>query len=199
MVLDWGFQVFECVALRCADGLGVGFKVGGRNYWGDLAEGTLGISKSCHPEFKRKRRERGRLWRLFYNGVPQFAPLYESYLLPGANVSIRFRSYRLSDRILNELAPMGCCMVVSLEEHAFGSGPGWSPLQRDKGLGMQSILWGEAFINRGCDSKKIWHLRYSRIWDFLEARPYFSTEQLSSCGFPASTVIWNLVALSRPH
>lgn len=59
------------------------------------------------------------MWTLFFlgNGVPQFASLYEPHLLPGANA--RFQAQESANRILSELAPMGCRMLVSLEERVF--------------------------------------------------------------------------------
>lgn len=63
----------------------------------------------------------GGMSRLF-NGVSQFAPLSAPGLLPGPNAKTRFQPHHSANRIFSELAPMGYCMLVSLEERAFCSG-----------------------------------------------------------------------------
>lgn len=79
------------------------------------------------------------------NGVPQFAPLYEPHLLPGATAS--FQAQESANRILSELAPMACCMLVSLEERAFrprvakkGFGPPMRYLEVPRVLANQVIV-----------------------------------------------------------
>lgn len=82
-------------------------------YRDDSSRSYHGGSKVCDSEFERVEWTAEEMWTLFLyrNDVPQFAPLYEPHLLPGANA--RFQAQESANRILSELAPMGCCMLVS--------------------------------------------------------------------------------------
>lgn len=116
MVLELGFEALWSVDLR----YGLGFGRRSRGGYIEIIQLKLRVQSFviCNLTGREKSGGDG---GFFYNGVSQFTPLSAPCLLPGANARIRFQAYHSSNRILSELAPMGCRMLVLLEERGFCS------------------------------------------------------------------------------